>query len=59
MIIDAETNTDSITVGTPSKGGEMKVYFNASDPMKARERIDNALKLRAYAFDIATGGGQA
>lgn len=40
---------DSIEIGTPGKGGNLKVYFNASDIVTARERIDNAYKLLVYA----------
>lgn len=40
---------DSLEIGTPSKGGAIKVYgdFNKVDDFKAK--IDNAKKVREYA----------
>jgi hypothetical protein len=42
---------DSICLGTPSKGGEVKVYFNAAaaDPNETLNLIDKALAARKYA----------
>jgi predicted fused transcriptional regulator/phosphomethylpyrimidine kinase len=41
---------DSITIATPSKGGEVKVYFNAKDPKEVTEKlIDAAFDARTYA----------
>jgi glucose-6-phosphate isomerase len=41
---------DSITIGTPSKGGELKVYFNArSDSGETTELINRAFAARRYA----------
>lgn len=37
--------TDSIELGTPSKGGALKVYFNSSNLDEARMRIENAYKM--------------
>ena len=36
---------DSLDIGTPSKGGNIKVYFNASDKEDAEKRISNAIDL--------------
>ncbi len=36
---------DSISIGTPGRGGELKVYFNSSDMEGAVKRIDNAIDL--------------
>lgn len=36
---------DSISIGTPGRGGELKVYFNSSDMDGAIKRIDNAIEL--------------
>ena len=44
-----ENRPDSLTVGTPSKGGEIKVYFNAARPEETNALIDAALAARAYA----------
>lgn len=49
---------DSIEIGTPSKGGSVKVYFDASKPEAEQHKlIDAAIKARAYAAQQA--GGQA
>ena len=42
-------NQDSIELGTPAKGGGIKVYFDASNPELAKEKILNAIKLREWA----------
>lgn len=43
---------DSICIGTSGKGGEMKVYFNSGDELGAKERIDRAASIRAYAAGV-------
>ena len=41
---------DSIEIGTPSKGGAVKIAFNAADPAeKTAGLIDSAFAARAYA----------
>jgi len=40
---------DSIEIGTPSKGGAVKVYFDARDPEGAKMKVDNAMMIRIYA----------
>jgi hypothetical protein len=40
---------DSITIGTPSKGGELKLYFNAEKPAEAEMLLANAFAIRALA----------
>lgn len=41
---------DSITIGTPSKGGELKVYFNAKDPVEyTNGLLDRAFEIRRSA----------
>ena len=42
-------NSDSIEIGTPGKGGAIKVYFDSNKPKEAKARIDNALEVRNYA----------
>jgi hypothetical protein len=39
---------DSIELGRTSKGGVLKLYFNASDLPEAQRRIDNAVQARQY-----------
>jgi len=41
---------DSITIGTPSKGGEVKIYFNAAASKEETQAlIDAAFAARTYA----------
>lgn len=40
---------DSLTVGTPAKGGEIKVYSDFSDLDATKRKIDNAIQAREYA----------
>jgi hypothetical protein len=40
---------DSVTIGTPSKGGEVKIYFSAARPEEINALIDNAFAARKYA----------
>lgn len=49
-LLNAESKCrDSLTIATPSKGGEIKVYFDSDDPAGAERRICNAIKARAFA----------
>ena len=41
-------NPDSIEIGTPSKGGAIKVYGDYTNPESFRVKIDNALAIREY-----------
>jgi hypothetical protein len=45
-----DARPDSIEIGTPSKQGVLKIYFNANDPGKACELIDHAMVVRSYAL---------
>lgn len=49
MHLHKNDRPDSIETGTPSKGGAIKVYFNAADPDEAKKLIDNAFALRTLA----------
>ncbi len=48
-ILRLESHTDSLEIGTPSKGGAVKIYGNFADPDTFRKKIDAALELRRYA----------
>ena len=39
---------DSLEIGTPAKGGAIKVYCDFSHPEEAKKKIDEAVKLRGY-----------
>jgi hypothetical protein len=47
---------DSVEAGTPSRGGAMKVYFDASNPDEAKSLVDNAYTIREYAAQKMQGG---
>lgn len=40
---------DSLEIGTPGKGGAIKIYGDFSDKEGFRKRIDSAMELREYA----------
>lgn len=41
-------NSDSIEIGTPSKGGAIKVYSNFSNEEEFKTKIDIAIRVREY-----------
>jgi hypothetical protein len=42
-------NPDSLEIGTPSKGGAVKIYGDYSKPKDFQAKIDAAKEVRAYA----------
>lgn len=48
---------DSITIGTPGKGGEIKVYFDSGNLSEAQSRIDNAVAARQHLLNRLAEGG--
>ena len=42
-------NASSLELGTPSKGGAIKVYFDADKLDDAKRKVDNAILIRLYA----------
>ncbi len=42
-------NPDSIEIGTPSKGGSIKIYGNFADKEAFKKKIDAAKEIRSYA----------
>jgi hypothetical protein len=47
-LIREQDNPDSIEIGTPSKGGAVKIYMNFSDLEACKKKIDNAKEVREY-----------
>jgi hypothetical protein len=47
---------DSLEIGTPAKGGAIKIYGNYSRPEEFREKIDRAIEVRSYAQKLVSGG---
>lgn len=48
-IIYKTERPDSLEIGTPSKGGVLKVYFNAADKEQGKMLVDNALAVLKHA----------
>ena len=48
---------DSITIGTPGKGGEIKIYFDSGDLSEAQVRISNAVAARQFLLNKLSSGG--
>lgn len=48
---------DCIEIGTPGKGGALKIYFNADDLTGAQKRIDNAVNARAHLIQKLSENG--
>ena len=42
-------NPDSLEIGTPAKGGAVKVYGNFADEEAFKKKIDAAKEIRDYA----------
>ena len=40
---------DSITLSTPAKGGEIKIYGNYNNVIEFKAKIINAIEIRKYA----------
>lgn len=51
--------TDSLELGTPSKGGVIKIYFDSWDPVDAERRIREAFRMREIARALSEGGATA
>jgi hypothetical protein len=48
VVIQRTLYPDSIEIGTPSKGGCVKVHFDAGDLVDAQRRIENAVNARVH-----------
>lgn len=46
---------DSVEIGSPSKGGAIKVYFNAANVEEGKERVRNAVQVRDYMRGLVGG----
>ena len=44
-----DNQKDSVEIGTPGKGGAVKVYGDFSNPEDFMHRIDNAFMVRSFA----------
>jgi len=48
VVVQRTEYPDSIEIGTPGKGGNIKVYFDASDLSGAQKRIENVVLAQAH-----------
>jgi hypothetical protein len=55
-IIESPTYQDSIEIGTPGKGGAIKVYGDFGNPEDFEKRITEAVRLRKVAVEMLEGG---
>jgi hypothetical protein len=55
-IIESPTYQDSIEIGTPGKGGAIKVYGDFGNPEDFEKRITEAVRLRKAAVEMIEGG---
>ncbi|HPA07867.1 MAG TPA: hypothetical protein PLW73_05405 [Methanoregulaceae archaeon] len=54
-IIEGPVFQDSIEIGTPGKGGAIKVYGDFSQPDEFEKRIRDAVRLRKMTVDLLEG----
>ena len=54
-IIEGPVFQDSIEIGTPGKGGAIKVYGDYSQPDDFEKRIRDAVRLRKMTVDLMEG----
>ena len=54
-ILEGSPFQDSIEIGTPGKGGAMKIYGAFADPAGFEARIREAVRLRKMASDLMEG----
>ncbi|OPY44059.1 MAG: hypothetical protein A4E42_01094 [Methanoregulaceae archaeon PtaU1.Bin222] len=54
-IIEGPAFQDSIEIGTPGKGGAIKVYGDFSQPEEFEKRIRDAVSLRKMTADLMEG----
>lgn len=55
-ILEGPPFQDSIEIGTPGKGGAIKVFGDFSDPAGFETRIREAVRLRKMAGDLMEAG---
>jgi len=54
-IIEGPAFQDSIEIGTPGKGGALKIYGDFSQPDEFEKRIRDAVRLRKMTADLLEG----
>jgi hypothetical protein len=54
-IIEGPAFQDSIEIGTPGKGGAIKIYGDFSQPNEFEKRIRDAVRLRGMTVNLMEG----
>ena len=54
-ILEGPAFQDSIEIGTPGKGGAVKVYGDFGQPEEFEKRIRDAVRLRRMTVDLLEG----
>lgn len=54
-ILEGSPFQDSIEIGTPGKGGVIKIYGDFSSPEDFQRRITEAVRLRKMAAELMEG----
>ena len=54
-ILEGSPFQDSIEIGTPGKGGAIKIYGDFADPAGFETRIREAVRLRKMTGDLLEG----
>lgn len=54
-ILEGSPFQDSIEIGTPGKGGAIKIYGDFADPAGFEARIREAVRLRKMTGDLLEG----
>jgi hypothetical protein len=49
---------DYLIIGTPGKGGEIRVHFDSGDLNDACRRVDVAVQVREHMLERLAAGGQ-
>jgi len=48
--VHEQSSPDSLEIGTPGKGGALKVYGNFNNVEDFKKKINNAVEVRKYAI---------
>jgi hypothetical protein len=55
IVSHVTVRADSLEIGTPSRGGSLKIFFDAGDPIESERRIREGFRLKEIARTLAGG----
>ena len=55
QLLRVEAAKDSLEIGTPAKGGAIKIYTDFSDVEGTKEKIRRAVEARTFASELLGG----